>query len=183
MAGKSSQWCRLECIDDLLSSLKWIGLNERWNSQMLILLFKCLKGSAPMYLSSQFNFTQNTHSHGTRSQSFISLTPLWSMHYLNLPCTHHWISATCHLSQLWCHFSLSHLLQYYLKFIEHNIQLQFHIVLNSLNRLSVPKENSTNLEFARCDQSLPQKKSYDVVNELALLLTSDALGWSKGWYW
>ncbi len=57
-------------------------------------------------------------------------------------------------------------------------------MLNSLNRpLSAPKENSTNLEFSKCDIRLPQKKSYDVVNGLALLLTSDDLGRSKGWYW
>lgn len=65
-------------IDDLMNSLNWIRLNERWDSQLLILLFKCLKGSAPMYLSSQFNFTQNIHSHGTRSQTFNSLViPSW----------------------------------------------------------------------------------------------------------
>ncbi len=56
-------------------------------------------------------------------------------------------------------------------------------ILNSLNRLSAPKENSTNLEFSMCDTRLPQKKSYDVVNGLALLLTADDLGRSKGWYW
>ena len=41
-------------------------------------------------------------------------------------------------------------------------------------------ENSTNLEFSTCDTRPPQKKSYDVVNGLALLLTSDDLGRSKG---
>ncbi len=49
-------------------------------------------------------------------------------------------------------------------------------VLNSLNRLTAPKENSTNLEFSMCDTRPPQKKSYDVVNGLALFLTSDDLG-------
>ncbi len=65
-------------IDDLMNSLNWIRLNERWNSQLLILLFKCLKETAPMYLSSQFNFTQSIHSHGTRSQTFNALViPSW----------------------------------------------------------------------------------------------------------
>ena len=37
-----------------------------------------MKGTAPLYLSSQFNFTHNTHSHGTRGQTFNSLvTPSW----------------------------------------------------------------------------------------------------------
>ncbi len=53
-------------------------------------------------------------------------------------------------------------------------------ILNSLNRLSAPKENSTNLEFSTCDTRPPQTKSYDVVNGLALLLTSDEVGRSKG---
>ena len=69
-------------IDDLMSSLNWIRLNERWNSQLLILLFKCLKGTAPMYLCSKFDFTHNSHSHGTRSQTFNSLVvPTWKTVY------------------------------------------------------------------------------------------------------
>ncbi len=48
---------------------------------------------------------------------------------------------------------------------------RYNFKLISLNRLSAPKENSTiNLEFSTCDTS------YDVVNGLALLLTSDDLG-------
>jgi len=69
-------------IDDLMKSLNWTRLNERWNAQLLILLFKCLKGTAPMYLSSQFDFTHNSHSHGTRSQTFNSLiVPKWKTVY------------------------------------------------------------------------------------------------------
>ena len=44
--------------------------------------------------------------------------------------------------------------------------------VNRLNKLSAPKKYSTNLEFSTCDTRLPQKKSYDVGNGLALLLTN-----------
>ena len=52
-------------------------------------------------------------------------------------------------------------------------------LLNSLNRLSAQTEN-LNLEFSTCDTYPPQKKSHDVVNGFALLLTSDDFGRSKG---
>ena len=46
---------------------------------MLILIFKCLKGIAPMYLSSQFTFMNTIHSKGTRSQTNCSLhEPSWN---------------------------------------------------------------------------------------------------------
>jgi hypothetical protein len=67
-------------ISDLMNSLNWAKLDERWMNQHLIMVFKCLKGSAPQYLSSQFVFTSNIHSKGTRSQSFNNLhVPPWKI--------------------------------------------------------------------------------------------------------
>ncbi len=54
------------------------------------------------------------------------------------------------------------------------------LIITVLIRLSAPKENSTNLEFSTCDIRPPQKKSYDGVNGLALLLTSNDLYQQKG---
>ena len=56
-------------IDDMLSSINWIRLGNRWSNHMLILTFKCLKNMCPDYLCNQFNFVQNVHNHITRSHT------------------------------------------------------------------------------------------------------------------
>ena len=48
------------------------------------------------------------------------------------------------------------------------------LVINTLKQYQ--KENSTNLDFSTCDTRPSEKNFYDVVNRLALLLTSDAPG-------
>ena len=53
-------------IDDMMNSLNWFRLN-RWENQLLLMLFKCLTHEAPPYLCSQFRYTQSIHTHGTRS--------------------------------------------------------------------------------------------------------------------
>ena len=61
-----------------MKSLNWTKLDERWKNQLLVIVFKCLQGSAPSYLSSQFIFTECMHTKGTRSQSSKTLVvPLW----------------------------------------------------------------------------------------------------------
>jgi hypothetical protein len=65
-------------IRDLLNSLNWKKLSDRWNDHLLLLTFKCLQGIAPSYLSSKFTFTDSIHSKGTRSQTFKTLVvPSW----------------------------------------------------------------------------------------------------------
>ena len=65
-------------ILDMMDTLHWDKLCERWNKQILIVVFKCLKNDAPSYLSSNFIFTSSIHSQGTRSQSFNTLVlPSW----------------------------------------------------------------------------------------------------------
>jgi len=67
-------------VNDMMSMLKWNKLNDRWSIQMLVLIFKCIKGIAPDYLSSQFNFMHNMHSKGTRSQTNFALyEPSWNI--------------------------------------------------------------------------------------------------------
>ena len=56
-------------INFMMSSLQWIKLNERWNDQMLIITFKCLKNISPNYLSSQFDFVHNNHTYTTRNHT------------------------------------------------------------------------------------------------------------------
>ena len=56
-------------IIDMLNSLQWDNLSDRWKKQMLVVVFKCLKNISPPYLSSQFVFVHNTHMHATRNHS------------------------------------------------------------------------------------------------------------------
>lgn len=67
-------------VNDMMNTLQWNKLNDRWLNQMLILTFKCLKGMVPGYLSSQFTFMHNIHSKGTRSQTNFALyEPKWKI--------------------------------------------------------------------------------------------------------
>ena len=61
-------------IDDMLSSLNWIRLCDRWSNHMLLLTFKCLTNVCPDYLCNQFNFVHNNHDHLTRSHATNTLT-------------------------------------------------------------------------------------------------------------
>ena len=60
-------------IDSMMTTLKWLTLDQRWNNHILVMLFKCLTDKAPDYLCSQFSFTHSTHDHGTRGNSSNSL--------------------------------------------------------------------------------------------------------------
>ena len=65
-------------VDNMMKDLAWVKLDCRWEQQLRILVFKCLKKIAPHYLSSHFTFTYTTHSKNTRSQSHNQLvTPMW----------------------------------------------------------------------------------------------------------
>jgi hypothetical protein len=55
-------------INDMMDCLQWRKLNDCWINQILIIVFKCLKGNAPTYLSSQLIFTNSVHSYPTRHQ-------------------------------------------------------------------------------------------------------------------
>ena len=66
-------------ISDMMNTLCWDKLHERWNKQLLVIVFKCLHHNAPSYLSSQFIFTSSIHSKCTRSQSCNTLVlPFWN---------------------------------------------------------------------------------------------------------
>ena len=56
-------------INDMMNLLHWTKLSNRWKSQILIILFKCLKDISPTYLSSNFEFVHNYHNHTTRNHS------------------------------------------------------------------------------------------------------------------
>ena len=44
-------------VGDLMYSLNWcIKLDRRWETQLLVEVFKSLKGLAPSYLSNQFSY-------------------------------------------------------------------------------------------------------------------------------
>ena len=56
-------------ISDLMGALKWIKLDGRWYNQLLLIVYKCLQNLSPEYLSSQFEFVHNSHTHVTRNHS------------------------------------------------------------------------------------------------------------------
>ena len=66
-------------ISDMMNTLCWNKLNDRWNKQLLVIVFKCLQHKAPSYLSLQFTFTSSIHTQCTRSQSCNTLVlPSWN---------------------------------------------------------------------------------------------------------
>ena len=56
-------------VNDMMQSLQWNKLNDRWYNHMITMILNCMKGKAPEYLSSQFIFMSHIHSKGTRSKS------------------------------------------------------------------------------------------------------------------
>ena len=66
-------------VEKMLTDLDWVRLTNRWDHHLLILAFKCLKGIAPIYMSSVFTFTHSVHSKCTRIVNLITtwLFPKW----------------------------------------------------------------------------------------------------------
>ena len=65
-------------IDKMMEDLNWDKLDCRWNHQLLVVTFKCLKEMAPVYMSSYFTFTHSAHERTTRSRcSNTLIVPLW----------------------------------------------------------------------------------------------------------
>ena len=56
-------------VNDMMHDLNWLKLSDRWNIQMLIIVFKCLRGISPSYLCSKFDFVHNHHLHATRNHT------------------------------------------------------------------------------------------------------------------
>ena len=52
-----------------MMTLNWDKLDKRWQKQVLLIVFKCLKHDAPSYLSSKFVYTSSVYSQNTCSQS------------------------------------------------------------------------------------------------------------------
>ena len=64
----------------MMEGLNWVKLDCRWNHQLLVITFKCLKEMAPVYMSSYFTFTHSAHERTTRSQcSNTLIVPLWNI--------------------------------------------------------------------------------------------------------
>ena len=60
-------------VNSMMTVLNWHKLEQRWNNQILVMLFKCLTGKAPEYLCSKFDFTHSVHGYATRGNSSNSL--------------------------------------------------------------------------------------------------------------
>jgi len=54
-------------VNDMMDTLQWVKLDSRWLNQLLLITFKCLRNLSPSYLSSQFEFVHNSHTHMTRN--------------------------------------------------------------------------------------------------------------------
>ena len=56
--------------DDLMTTLNSDKLEKkRWQKQLILIVFKCLKHDAPSYLSSKFVYTSSVYFQNTRNQS------------------------------------------------------------------------------------------------------------------
>ena len=55
-------------INDLMDTLNWTRLENRWENHLLVIVFKCLQHTAPSYLYSNFTYTSSVHSKNTRTQ-------------------------------------------------------------------------------------------------------------------
>ena len=56
-------------INDMMNSLQWDKLDQQWHKQLLVIVYKCLLNLSPSYLSNQFEFVHNNHSHLTRNHT------------------------------------------------------------------------------------------------------------------
>ena len=56
-------------INEMMETLQWVKLDKRWHEQLLLIVFKCLRNMSPSYLSSQFEFVHDNHSHLTRNHT------------------------------------------------------------------------------------------------------------------
>lgn len=66
-------------VNKMMGDLDWVKLSQRWDYQLLVQIFKCLKQIAPMYISKHFVFTSSLHSKCTRSQTQNTLVvPAWN---------------------------------------------------------------------------------------------------------
>jgi len=70
---------------ELRQKLGWISIQNRWLIHKCIIVFKCLNDLVPPYLSSKFNFVNDTHHVNTRSSAdkhlAINGCHLWSFQY------------------------------------------------------------------------------------------------------
>ena len=55
--------------NDLMDALQWVKLDKRWRNHLLLIVYKCLRNVSPSYLSMQFEFVHNNHSHVTRNHT------------------------------------------------------------------------------------------------------------------
>ena len=55
--------------NDMMDILKWVKLDKRWHNHLTLIVFKCLRNLSPSYISAQFEFVHNSHSHLTRNHT------------------------------------------------------------------------------------------------------------------
>ena len=55
--------------NDMMDILKWVKLDKRWHNHLTLIVYKCLRNLSPSYISAQFEFVHNSHSHLTRNHT------------------------------------------------------------------------------------------------------------------
>ena len=70
---------RFDHITPTLSKLHWLPLNYRIHFKILLLVYKCLNGLAPTYLSELLRYTNGPRLLRSSSQNFLAAAPrLWN---------------------------------------------------------------------------------------------------------
>ena len=60
-------------IFDMFNELNWTTLDKRSNVNLILLVYKCLKGDAPEYLGTKFTYVNTRHAYSTKSSCGRSL--------------------------------------------------------------------------------------------------------------
>ena len=56
--------------DDILTKLNWKKLNERRQSQLASMMYKCVHNKMPVYLSDMFSTTSSVHNHNLGNSNY-----------------------------------------------------------------------------------------------------------------
>ena len=69
---------------DLVRELQWLSISQRINYFLCVLVFNCIHGNAPRYLSDSIDMTSHMHDRNTRlNMSSDVNVPLGRTHYMH----------------------------------------------------------------------------------------------------
>ena len=72
-----------DCVIDLVRELQWLSISLRINYFLCVLVFNCIHGNAPRYLSDSIDMASHMHDRNTRlNMSSDVNVPLGRTHYM-----------------------------------------------------------------------------------------------------